>query len=83
MAEKYTVELNSSGVRDLLKSPEMEAYLKRIADDMKHDCGSGYETDTKQMGTRVIASVYTDTYEAMKRNYETNELLKAASRTRE
>ena len=41
--------------------------------------GDGYATDVYQAGTRVIASVYTETEEAMKDNLENNTLLKAVS----
>ena len=41
--------------------------------------GDGYATDVYQAGSRVIASVYTETEEAMKDNLENNTLLKAVS----
>lgn len=75
-------ELNRSGVAKLLKCKELEDGLKDIVSQMAGDCGIGYDYDTKQMGTRVIASVYTDTVDAMQDNYNNNTILKAVSRYR-
>lgn len=56
MAKKVKIELNSKGVRDLLKSRDMENVLRNLA--LKNS--GGWETDTKVMGTRVIASIYSE-----------------------
>lgn len=74
---KVKVEMNHDGMRDLLKSPELEKYLGELAQKIAGACGEGYAWDTKQMPTRVIASAYTDTYDAMKDNAANNTLLKA------
>lgn len=71
------IELNSSGVGQLLKSAELEALLKEQADAIAARCGSGYDSDTKMMGTRVISSVYTDTLEAVRDNMDNNTILRA------
>lgn len=83
MAKGYKVELNRQGVGQLLKSKELENRLKDIASEIARDCGSGYSYDTKMMPTRVIASVYTDTIDAMQDNYNSNTLLKSVSRYRD
>lgn len=70
------VELNRSGVKELLNSPELEKGLEEIASGIKFKCGKGYAYDTKRMGTRVIASVYTSTDEAKKDNEQNNTILK-------
>lgn len=69
------IKLNSKGVRALLKSEEMQNGLKEIAAGAAERCGSGYGSDMKMMGTRVIASVYTETEEAAEDNYEHNTIL--------
>lgn len=74
---KIRLELNSAGVRELLKSTEMELMLKEHADAIAGRCGEGYIADTAQMGTRVIASVYTGTPETMRDNFENNTILRA------
>lgn len=73
---KVRIELNSAGVRELLKSGEMEALLREKAGEIASRCGEGYESDSKQMPTRVIASAYTGTKEAMQDNLENNTLLR-------
>lgn len=78
MSNKVKIELNSRGIREILKSSGMKECVKKCADDIKSRCGSGYETDVKYMGTRVIASAYTATSDAMRDNLENNTLLKAS-----
>ena len=73
------IELNRAGVRELLKSAELEALLKEQADAIAGRCGDGYASDTQVIETRVIASVYTDTDEAMRDNLENNTILRALS----
>lgn len=45
---KLRVELNSAGVRALMRSPEMQAVLKARADTVKNRCGDGYEAYVAQ-----------------------------------
>lgn len=71
------IELNSAGVRELLRSPELESGLRDLAADIAARAGDGYEADTRQMGTRVIASAATATQDAMKDNLANNTLLRA------
>lgn len=71
------VELNSAGIRELLKSKETEQMVGDHAAKVAGRAGSGYSHDTKQMSGRVIASAYADTEEARKDSMENNTLLKA------
>lgn len=73
---KVRIVLNSAGVRALLKSGEMEALLQSQAAAIAAKCGEGYASDTKQMSSRVIASAYTETEEAMQDNLDNNTLLR-------
>lgn len=75
----YRIELNYSGVGELLHSQEIADAVKEVADQVAAKAGDGYATDVYQAGTRVVASVYTETTEAMKDNQENNTLLKAVS----
>ena len=43
----------------MLKSAELQRVLGERAAEIAARAGTGYESDTKLMGTRVIASVYT------------------------
>lgn len=73
----YRIKLNDAGFVELLKSQEIADAVKEVADQVAAKAGDGYATDVYQAGTRVIASVYTETEEAMKDNLDNNTLLKA------
>ena len=73
------IELNYAGVGQLLKSGEVESFIKNIADSKASALGAGYASDSYKAGTRVVASVYTDSIEAAKDNLKNNTLLKAVS----
>lgn len=70
---KVVVELNSAGVRELLKSEAMKKELERQAARIATRAGEGYKVKT--MGTRVVA--FPSTKEAEQDNYNNNTLLKA------
>ena len=71
------VELNSEGVRELLKSTEMKSYCKRLADGIAARAGEGYQVTTWDGRNRVNASVYAVTNAAKRDNMKNNTLLKA------
>ena len=71
------VELNHEAVGEMLKSSEMQELVKSYADEIAKRAGDGYASDTYNAGSRVIASAYTETEEAMEDNLENNTLLKA------
>ena len=71
------VELNHEAVGELLKSSEMQELVKSYADEIAKRAGEGYASDTYNAGSRVIASAYTETEEAMEDNLENNTLLMA------
>ena len=77
MSNGFRLELNRAGVAALLKSPEMEQGLVRLAQDIRSRCGEGYETDTYRAATRVIASVSTGSRESMLDNSENQTILRA------
>ena len=54
---KVKIELNSPGIRALLRCPEMQAVLKDRADTVKDRCGDGYESYVAP--TRAVAVVET------------------------
>lgn len=73
---KVKIELNSAGIRALLKGPETETCLRSEAESIASRAGRGYATDSKQMPGRVIASAYTADEEAMQDNLNNNTLLR-------
>lgn len=77
MANKFTFELNSAGVRELLKSSAMKNICQSHAQKIATRAGTGYEVDTYTGSNRVNASVGTATAEAYRDNLKNNTLLKA------
>lgn len=73
---KVRIELNSAGVRELLRSGEMGGIVSGLAGAAAARCGVGYASDQKLMPTRVVASVYTETAEAMRDNLQNNTILR-------
>ena len=71
------IVLNSKGVKELLKSQEMEEACMEHANKILSKVGEGYSATTHAGKNRVNVSVGTETYEAMKDNYENNTLLKS------
>lgn len=74
---KNTFKLNKAGVRELLKSKEMQKVLKEKADGIKARCGDGYEQDMMVGKNRAKAMVWADTPKAISDNSENNTILKA------
>ena len=58
MANKVKIELNSDGIRALLKSKETQDVLDQIA----RARAGGWLTDTKVLDTRAVASIYSTDY---------------------
>lgn len=73
----FKFKLNRSGVRELLKSKEMQNIVNDHAKNALSRLGDGYKMDTFVGKNRVNASVRTSTKEAVKDNSENNSLLKA------
>ncbi len=61
---KVRIELNKKAVREILRSPEVQADLKRRADAIAAAAGPGHETDLSVGRNRARASVVTATHEA-------------------
>ena len=73
----FRIELNSEGVRELLRSPEMAAICQAQARAIAGRAGSGYSVSTYTGANRVNASVMAETKEAVRDNLKNNTLLKA------
>ena len=74
---KVRVELNSSGVKELLRSKEMMAICEQHANRALSRLGEGYVVTTMTGKNRVNASIYAESYQAKKENSENNTILKA------
>lgn len=74
---KTKIVLNSAGVREMLKGPDMQALLLERAQAISERAGSGYETDVFVGRNRANASVFASDPEAVKDNMKNNTLLKA------
>ena len=72
MAAKFDLRLNIAGVTELRKSPEMEAALLELASSY---AGDGWEAETRQMPTRVIASVFSTDPEAIAEELDSHGLV--------
>ncbi|CYW67280.1 hypothetical protein [Streptococcus suis] len=70
-------KLNRAGVRELLKSPEMQAVLTDKANAIRNRAGNGYGSNVYVGVTRANAMVYTDTIQAIRDNLKNNTLSKA------
>ena len=71
------IELNSEGVRALLRSQEMRQICEEHAQETLSGCGDGYEADSYVGVNRVNAMVFASTQEAVKDNLKNNTILRA------
>lgn len=60
------VQLNRSGIRDLLRSAEVERDLRDRAESVSRAAGPGHVVDSDIGPTRARAAVITETFEAMR-----------------
>jgi hypothetical protein len=73
----FNFKLNQKGVRELLKSDEMQSVLSARARSIRERCGEGYEQDIHVGKNRANAMVTAKTRKAKKDNLKNNTLLKA------
>lgn len=71
------IELNSQGVRDLLRSSEVKADLQRRADNIAAAAGPGFVADSTTGPNRARASVGTTDIESMRAEAEDRALTRA------
>lgn len=70
-------ELNRDGVRELMRSSEMQAICDDYAAKALQSLGDGYDMSSHKGRNRVNTRVTAVTHAARKNNSETNALLKA------
>ena len=71
------VELNSQGVQELLKSPEMVSMLSEYAQKATGSLGGGYAYDTRVGKTRANADVHATTYKTTREAIDNGTIYKA------
>lgn len=76
---KVKIVLNSAGIREMLRSEEMQEVLEAHAAAVAGRCGEGYSHDRHLTGGRAVASAYAETAEAIRDNLDNNTLLRALS----
>lgn len=82
MAQNPRMTWNIGGFKKLRKSPEMEAILQKIVDEMLNELGDGYEGDVQQGRSRARGGVLTATQHAKRDNARHNSLLRALAKVR-
>ena len=71
------VELNLSGVREMLRSQEAKAICEKYANEAAGRLGEGHEVTTYTGQNRANASVFAKSLKAKQENIKNNTLLKA------
>jgi hypothetical protein len=59
------IVLNKAGVRDMLRSPEMQAVLEERGGRIADAAGDGHRVEVEVGPNRARAAVITDTFEAV------------------
>lgn len=76
---KIRVELNSAGVREMLKSAGATAECMSYAQRIALACGDGYKAEGRSYPERTGAAVFAETREARRDNLKNNTLLRNLS----
>lgn len=82
MNSDFEFKLNSVGVRQLLKSEEMQSILSEYGSEIASNAGSGFEIDERVYKKRAVVNVYPKTEHARIKDYKENALLKAVGSSR-
>jgi hypothetical protein len=77
MTERIEVKLNSAGVKALLKSPGIQADLRRRGNAIASAAGPGHRVDSEVGRNRARVEVVTETFEAMQREARDRNLTRA------
>lgn len=79
MSDKLRFELNWAGVRELLRSSEIQAVLEAEAASRAAALGDGYTTNARVGQNRVSVRIVAESREAREENLRDNTLLTAIS----
>lgn len=70
------LKLNLAGFRKLRKLPEVDALVRREAEDLAKRCGPGYKAERSPSANRSRWTVFPDTPEAIADNAKHNTILR-------
>ena len=73
-------ELNKEGVRDLMRSKEMQSLLHDIGATAYSSLGDGYEMTERVGKNRANVQIAAETFRARHENAKTNSILKSLPR---
>lgn len=74
---KVEVEINYNGLLELFKTPEIQDACVSVADQVAGKAGKDYNVSKWKGPHRAGATVWCDSAEAIRDNYDNNTLLKA------
>lgn len=77
LSKKFKFELNRDGVKELLKSSEMQDVISGHANQVQNAAGNGYGSEMTIGKNRCWATVRAETPHAYYSNLKNNTLLKA------
>ena len=77
MGKNLRIDINDAGLQALMKSPEMDSFLKENAARIAGACGKGYDYNALMGRKRATARVFTETRAAARDNMQNNTILKA------
>lgn len=85
MGNNIDFKLNKSGIIELFTSPEVNAWLQQVGNDVAgiadsmSDAGAEYGARAHNASRTAIVNVFPNNAEAARDNYDNNTLLKALS----
>lgn len=79
MSSKF--ELNIEGLREIMKSSEMQSILQQAVTEVRSSAHGDYGTAVREASYVAVGTCYPDSEAAAKDNYENNTLLKALQAT--
>ena len=82
MNSDFEFKLNSTCVKQLLKSEEMQSILSEYGSEVASNAGSGFDVDKRVYKKRAVVNVYPKTTHARIKEYNDNALLKAIGSSR-
>lgn len=77
------VKMLNKGSRQILKSPEVQADIQRRVERIATHAGDGFEAGVEEGRTRVLGSVMSTTYHAMRAEAKDRALTRALDAARD
>ena len=77
MASNVRIKINTAGVWEMLRSPEIQGILQERARGIVERAGPGFETDTHVGPHRANVAVKASTKDAVRECLDNNRLLKS------